>query len=262
MERMNIKTVLLIFVVFSGLIFSQVYSEEIPDLFTKGNNFYAKGKVDSALLCYQKIINEGYESGQLYYNIGNCFYRKGDIARAILNYERAKKYIPGDPALKQNLKLAGLRVVDKITPMPEFFLVRIFNNIVFALPQKALIIISSIFYVIASIFIVLLIVLRQQSIKRICRPALAVSLSILIISILSMFAQVQSQKKNRRAVITAEKVEVQSTPSSEEGVTLFTLHSGTVVKIESLRDNWAEIVLKDGKVGWIKYSNLEEVWPQ
>ena len=53
----------------------------------------------------------------------NAFFKSNDIGRAILYYEKASKYLEGDPALEQNLQLSRLRIVDKIEPIPELFII-------------------------------------------------------------------------------------------------------------------------------------------
>jgi len=239
-----------------------LFSIDASSLFERGNNFYTQGRIDSALVCYQKILESGYESGPLYFNIGNCYYKLDDIAHAILNYERAKKFMPRDDALNQNMRIAKLRVVDKINPMPEFFLVKIIRKVIFVVSRGGLIIASIVFYIITSVFIIIAIITRKRALKKICRHGAVLSAVVFSLSALCLLSQIKSEKHNREAVITADKVDVMSAPSSEEGVEIFSIHSGTIVKIESIRGNWAEIVLADGKVGWMEKANLEEIWPQ
>ncbi|MCD6115686.1 hypothetical protein J7K93_01615 [bacterium] len=240
----------------------QLFGIDASQLFKRGNSFYTQGKIDSALVCYQKIVKSGYESGPLYFNIGNCYYKLNDIAHAILNYERTKRFMPRDEALSQNINIARLRVVDKINPMPEFFLVKIVKRVIFAVSVKILTITSIVFYIAASVFLIIIIITRRRSVKKICRYGVVISVIVFSMSALCLFSRIQSEKHSREAVITADEVKVMSAPSAEEGVKIFSIHSGTVIKIESLRGDWAEIVLVDGKVGWMKRGDFEEVWPQ
>jgi len=45
---------------------------------------------------YESVINNGYESGEVYFNLGNAYFKSGKLQYAILNYERAKKIISND----------------------------------------------------------------------------------------------------------------------------------------------------------------------
>jgi SH3-like domain-containing protein len=50
-------------------------------------------------------------------------------------------------------------------------------------------------------------------------------------------------------------VTVLSAPN-EDSADVFVLHEGVKVRIEEVRDEWAEISLPDGKVGWVKQQVL------
>jgi len=238
-----------------------VFSADASDLFQQGNAMYTRGDFDSALVCYQSVLDSGLENGPLYFNMGNCYYKSGDIARAVLCYERAKKYLPGDEALKQNMDLAALRVVDKITPMPEFFLVTAARTAVTALPARTLMYSGMAAWVFLVVFIVGCIISRTRRARRICRSGVIFFSAVLVTALACIIAQKNIKNNDRRAVITEPMVEVMSAPSRDEGVEIFTIHSGTVVTIESDRNRWVEIVLADGKVGWMESKGLEEVWP-
>ena len=78
--------------------------EAQPDAFMQqGNQYYQKQQYESAIQSYSKVLNEGYESAELYYNLGNAYYREGKLGYAILNYERALKLSPGDDDIQHNL---------------------------------------------------------------------------------------------------------------------------------------------------------------
>ena len=54
-----------------------------------------------------------------------------------------------------------------------------------------------------------------------------------------------------RAVVLAEVVAVRSAPADDDDLTLFEVHEGTHLRIDQRAGAWAEVVLDDGKVGWI-----------
>ena len=66
------------------------------NLFKEANNYYAANEFDKAVKNYESIINQGYESAQLYFNLGNACYKNGELTKAILYYERAKLLAPND----------------------------------------------------------------------------------------------------------------------------------------------------------------------
>jgi uncharacterized protein YgiM (DUF1202 family) len=60
-----------------------------------------------------------------------------------------------------------------------------------------------------------------------------------------------------RAVILADAVAVRSAPAQDDDLTLFEIHEGTRVRLDQRAGEWAEVVLDDGKVGWIPLSAME-----
>ena len=56
---------------------------------------------------------------------------------------------------------------------------------------------------------------------------------------------------SERGVILASVVPVRSAPTGDDDLTVFEVHEGTRVRVDQRTDEWAEIVLDDGKVGWI-----------
>ena len=62
-----------------------------------------------------------------------------------------------------------------------------------------------------------------------------------------------------RGVILADAVSVQAAPSEEDDITLFQIHEGTLVQIDQRVGDWAEIVLEDGKVGWVPAEVMEVI---
>ena len=63
---------------------------------------------------YEEIIQKGIKNGHVYYNLGNAYYKAQRLDHAILNYKRAKIYIPNDPYLIENLKLAMTKLQQQV----------------------------------------------------------------------------------------------------------------------------------------------------
>ena len=76
--------------------------QEPEYIFYKATAFYENAKYEEAITQYSLLLEQGLESGALYYNLGNCYLKKGELGRAILYYERAKRIIPRDSDLESN----------------------------------------------------------------------------------------------------------------------------------------------------------------
>ena len=114
----------------SFIIAQSVTAANLHDVFNQGNQYYQQGEYEQAIESYQKIIEEGYESGPLYFNLGNAYYKLGQLGPARLYYERASEYLKNDEALQENMQLLNLRLVDQIEPMPQFFLNAVWTHVV------------------------------------------------------------------------------------------------------------------------------------
>ena len=93
------------------------------DVYLKeGNRAYSNGKYEDAVTHYSKILENDFESGELYFNLGNAYYKLEEIGKSIYYYEKALNFIEGDEALEQNLQIAQLKIIDKIEPIPKLFI--------------------------------------------------------------------------------------------------------------------------------------------
>ncbi len=61
------------------------------------------------------------------------------------------------------------------------------------------------------------------------------------------------------AVVLAEAVSVQSAPSDDPALQLYTIHEGTKVRLDQSGDDWVEVVLEDGRVGWVPVDVLGRI---
>ena len=85
---------------------SSLMEKEVLAKFVAGEFSYKNGDYSKAIENYQLIIDGGWESGSIYYNLGNSYFRQGKIGKAILYFERARLFIPRDSDLQFNEKYA------------------------------------------------------------------------------------------------------------------------------------------------------------
>ena len=231
---------------------------EKEHLFEQGNAFYQAGDFAQALENYQKILEMGFESGSVYFNMGNCHYKLRNVGQAILYYERARRLIPGDEDLKANLALANLAVVDKITARSEFILFRMWNDFVHLLPFSILLWVTVGLYMATSACIILWVLFRRRTGRLIALRLCVFFCVVLVILGLSLLGQTQQKKHRVEGIIMTQKVDVRSAPS-DESMDVFSLHEGTKVRIDQTSGVWVEIILADGKVGWVKKDVVEVI---
>ena len=65
-------------------------------------------------------------------------------------------------------------------------------------------------------------------------------------------------ENNIEAIIFSGQTQVKSAPTNSSEI-YFELHEGTKVLVLESLDNWKKIKIADGKMGWIKVSDLKEI---
>lgn len=225
-------------------------------LLKEANTSYSKNDFDQALKQYQKILDSGYVSASLYYNMANTYYKSKNIKNAILFYERAKLLNPGDKDIDFNLGMARNSTVDKIEAMPEVFFITWIRTIQFKLVENSWAKIS-IFCFILSLMLFLIYLLSKSIFWK--KFSFWISLLIFCFTICSFIfgyqlKEIQLAKNN--AIIFTPSVSAKSSPS-ESGNNLFIIHEGTKVELLDHVGNWTEIKLADGSRGWVKTADFE-----
>ena len=234
-------------------------NETSRHLFEQANQYYNQSEYAPALESYQKILEMGYESGPLYYNIGNCYYKLGEVPQAILYYERAKKFMPRDEDLKSNLAIVQLSAVDKIVPSPDFILVQAYQTFLTFLPKKTQLMIVILAYLLLMTSLIIVILTRHPGLRYAGKKMIWVFGTVFIVFLSAHLLRLVEEKNTVEAIIMADKVEVMSAPTESGGVELFGLHAGTKVRLDQATGDWVEIILPDRKTGWVKQSILEVI---
>lgn len=250
MNVKNLTTTIILFLAFVSVKASP------SDSLSKANDYYASNEFAKAIVLYENIIAEGYESSTLYFNLGNAFYKNGEITKAILYYERAKLLTPNDKDIQFNLEMLNQFVVDKIEVLPRPFFVKWAKSIVNLSTIDGWAKISLISFVFALIFGLTFFLSINSFIKK---TSFSVGVLLLIITIISYgYAHKQLTKIENRnqAIVFSPTVTVKASPL-DNGINLFVIHEGLKVKIVREQSNWIEIELEDGNKGWVKKAVLE-----
>lgn len=235
-----------------------VNAKEYNQIFEKANDFYTKGEYTQAIQLYESILEDGFESSEIYFNIANAYYKLKKIPESILYYERARKIAPEDEDINFNLKIANLNIVDKFEPVPKFFLTEWWESIRDLYSSEGWAKIIIIFLWITFLSLVGFMISWNSLIKRLL---FFIALATLIISLTSVLFAVQKQyneQYHQSAIIFSPRVDVRSSPDDKSTV-LFILHEGTKVELLDSVAGWTKIRIPRGDVGWINNKSFEIV---
>ena len=233
-----------------------------PDsLWTAGVEAYTAGQWDIALNAWNGIAALGLESCELYYNIGNAYSKTGDWAHAILNYERARRLDPSDRDVAHNLAFANEMIQDRIEEVPEFFLVTWARSLCRELPSDTWAVLFLVLLAAALALAVVFFLGRARG-GAASRAAFFSGIAALLLALMCLgFASWQKSDyiHDNAAIVVRAVASVKSSPSTESAKDLFVLHEGTKVRILDQVGDWNNIELADGRQGWLRRTDLEQI---
>ena len=239
------------------MINSFVISRENTDLFNEANELYSKKDYQKSAEIYEYLIENGYVDSQTFYNLGNSYYRLNKIGQAIWAYKNAIKFSPRDKDIAHNLKIAEAQMVDRIVSPPLFIFHDIYGKVksfftIFemSLLGGILVFILSIFWISKRSFD-----LKSKALNKIFRFFLVITLFIhvLLLDIIS------DRKKNEIEAVIVDRVDAMSSPTIGDNKILFHINEGAVVEVLEEKNQWKEIILIDGKRGWVSSSALRKM---
>jgi len=245
---------------FVGLVLPMLSfgNDDVQALFAKGNGYYAKAQYKEALNTYQQILDDGYQSPAVYFNMGNASYKTDDIPSALLYYEKAHKLAPGDEDINVNIRFANLKTTDKIDEAPEFFLANWWKAFILSFSVSALSTLSILFVLLGSGVLVIYFFTNSVSIKK---SSFYASMLLFFLGVLTIFVagmQISYFDGHRQAIIFSSSVVVKSGPV-EKSNGIFVLHDGTKVNILDNSNGWLKIRLGNGNEGWIRATDVKEI---
>ena len=226
--------------------------DSVEERIVKANQAYKEDRFTDAVDLYRSVIDQGFENGQIYYNLGNAYLRSRQLGQAILQYQRARLLMPRDADLKFNLRYALDRTKDDV-PDNRGALYQAF----FWLDEVNL---TELFFGFMAVNILFwgLLSIRLFSKAEWSYYAFIVVLFLAVLAGASLGIKWYELHTDRRGVILAPEVNVLAGPDEKDTV-LFKLHEGAILDYERQEDDWALIGLSDTKRGWIKAADIERI---
>lgn len=234
------------------LIFSNTQNGD--DLFKESNDLYTNGDYQNAVEGYLEVLKSGFESAELYFNIGNSFYKLNNIPESNYYYEKAKSISPNDDDILTNLSFAQNLRIDKIETLPVTDIQNLKLSILDLLSEKGWSFMLIILIWMTCFAFILYIFSNDSKFKR---SFFSISLLFLILSSFTLFVNIEKKKNSeiKYAIIYDKEIEVWSEPNNISELK-FLLHEGTKVKQIDVIEDWINIQLENGTIGWIQSSSL------
>lgn len=224
-------------------------------LWDQANTAYANGNYIEAERMYDEILARNLHSLELYYNLGNLHYKRGEIGLSLLYYYKALKLSPADKDILHNISVVSAFTTDHIEQVPRFFMGRWSDWVGSRLSSVQWSILSLVLLVVALAALMLYLLSTSLSMRR---SGFFVGLCVGVLFVLSMRHAIIERDEvlnPSEAIIMSKALSVTSSPN-HGSTELFILHEGTKVKVLTTHGAWCEIVIDDGKKGWVEASRI------
>jgi tetratricopeptide (TPR) repeat protein len=226
-------------------------SEHPSAIFFRAGELYGAERYADAAAAYERVLAQGVESGNLYFNLGNAYFKQGDVGRAVLGYERARLLLPRDPDVAANLAYART-LSDEDAEVPLW--ARLLFPLAPRLTADELLTGAAIAYTTLMLLLIAArLTARGPRPLRAATIAAGVVLAVFVTSGAYRFATVELPA--RAVVVAPDRVAVRFEPATS-GTEHFTAKPGRVLRVLDERDDWAQVARSDGKRGWVERSAL------
>ena len=244
---------IIFFLYFFQVILNAESTIPVDSLFSIGNRYFSIEKYDYALDAYLAIL-EKVENPDLYFNIGNTYYRQGNLGQAIWAYEKGIQLYPLHKDLKYNLDFVNARVKDRIEKPKGILLIEIYRTIKRNFNLNDLLLWGGLMILLAAFA-----TLFKEF--NILDNIFAYRMQVILLILSAMIHTVALDKyweisDKNEGVIIASIVNVRSAPIDRDEKIIFRIHEGLKVDIVQSQPGWFEIILPDGKKGWITHESL------
>jgi hypothetical protein len=229
------------------------------EIVARANQAYQEGDWASAIEAYEAVREAGFTSAGLEYNLGNAWFKSGSLGRAILHWERALLLEPGDPDAEANLALARSLTADAVEPLPTFWLFAAVSWWVDLVPRGWLLVLVGAGWLALTGGAAARILSRRDLVARLGFWVAVTGAVIVVLLGTNLVVREAGIGSAEHGIVLVEAVPVRSAPAEDDDLTLFEVHEGTRVRIDRRTGGWVEVVLDDGKVGWIPVASLEVI---
>ncbi|MFC1785726.1 tetratricopeptide repeat protein [Candidatus Neomarinimicrobiota bacterium] len=226
-------------------------------LYKIGNHAMLQEDFETAIGNYEQILNRGNNHPDLYYNLGNAYYRLNQIGNAVWAYEKGLQISPRDKDLRFNLSLANARVRDRIEIPQSMLILEQYRALKKSTTLVDIVLVASAIFMLGAFVYFLKKYYRWQNIwiSRLIITFFLVSIIVHLFA-LDKFYEISDTKE---VIIVQSEVEIFSAPFDRRETVLFRLHGGVKAEITQEQQDWIEIILIDGKKGWIQSEKVRHL---
>jgi hypothetical protein len=221
---------------------------------------------------FEQIVELGYVSGRLYYNLANSYFKlgeqvteeggrqfsNGELGRAVLNYHRALRLDPTLEDARYNLELAVDNTNDT-EALPESFISSVWRNMSNFAHSNSWAVGSLVMFGLMLACVLFFLLSGSVMVRRISFfVAIILLIGVIISVIFARFSKHQLEEDNRAVVVCNDTTPVHASPESGSKV-IRQPSQGVTVWVSRSHGDWSEIIFADGEKGWIRSAKIEKI---
>lgn len=224
-------------------------------LFEEANEAYKEQDFEKAAILYDSLLQEE-KSYELYFNLGNTYVKLQRFPEALLMYESAKKINSRDEDLKNNI--AFTKSILKLDNTPKTKeLGDLIDNVstwtVYPLWQY----LALLFLFITCTLIVIFFKTRRKSnLRALTFYSIILSFTLMSCMYFLSYRQHNTLFNESEGIVMNDYIQVYGEPSENSNET-FELTAGYKVQILDEVEDWYEVAINNGNIGWTPKKNIE-----
>lgn len=224
-------------------------------LLEKAQAAYDAKKYKEAIHDYEQLVEQGYKSPELYFNLGNSYYRNEELGKAIYYYELARKLDPDDEDVKINLGIASAKTIDKIDAKENFLITAVKTNVLSSLSTRSWAWLTIFALALSCLLFFFFVASSSVAMKRAAFVTSCALFVVFALSYLLGWSALRAKNENKFAIVLAEELRVMNEPTAGAS-TKFTLHEGTKIRVLDTNGDWLLLKLDNGNEGWVRMQDV------
>ncbi len=225
--------------------------------FREANALYAAERYDEAAGVYETIIDGGFGTADVHYNLGNARFKLGEPGRAVLAYERALRVEPGHTDARANLAFVREQLADRQAPLDDGPVTAFLRRLYTAVHVSTFDAVASLLFF--GLFAVLIVGVLRGGVSGWSLRAAVTLLAAFVVVATAAGVRTYSANTVDDAVVLASELAARTGPGGDF-VLEFKIHEGTTVAVEEVRGEWTRVrVGGTDLVGWVMNEGLEAI---
>lgn len=216
----------------------------------------------------ERVVELGYGSAEVYYNLANAYYKLGfegdtqfgygELGRAVLNYRRAMRLDPTNDDVRYNLDLAVDHTNDAES-LPQGVLSSMLAGVSGLMTSNGWATASLVQFVMALILVLLYLLSNTIILRKVAFfVAIALFCTLVLSTIFALWQRSLAEGADEAVVVCNSVTSVHASPDNTSKV-IRQPSQGVTIKVLRSHGEWSEIEFADGEKGWIPSGVIEMV---